>query len=76
MRVAINLTDRRSRPTVGRHWFWTRIIPEMANLPRRGRRASGCWSSPEVPSDSSGLRSEGRLHHLSRGSNENRECAR
>jgi glycosyltransferase involved in cell wall biosynthesis len=32
MRVAINLlTDDPANPS-GAHWFWTRIIPEMANL--------------------------------------------
>jgi glycosyltransferase involved in cell wall biosynthesis len=32
MRVAINLlTDDPANPS-GSHWFWTRIIPEMANL--------------------------------------------
>ena len=44
MRVAINLlTDDPANPS-GAHWFWTRIIPEMANL-LAGTKSSGCWSA-------------------------------
>ena len=30
MRVAINLLTEDPRAPSGAHWFWTRVIPEMA----------------------------------------------
>ena len=44
MRVAINLlTDDPANPS-GAHWFWTRVIPEMATRSPR-TRSSTCWSA-------------------------------
>ena len=42
MRVAINLlTDDPENPS-GAHWFWTRVIPEMAKRLEPARNCT-CW---------------------------------
>ena len=63
MRVAINLlTDDPAHPS-GAHWFWTRMIPEMAKL-ARGRRGAPPHGEPEVAGGAPGLRAGSPLHHL------------
>ncbi len=64
MRVAINLlTDDPENPS-GAHWFWTRVIPEMAKRLESGEELH-LLVSPKSRQSSSGLRAERLLHHLS-----------
>src|SRR5918911_1400785 len=49
MRVAINLlTDDPANPS-GAHWFWTRVIPEMAARPAEGEEFHPLVSPPSRP---------------------------
>ena len=63
MRVAINLlTDDPAHPS-GAHWFWTRIIPEMAPRLPDGRGAAPP-RQPAQPRHAPGLRRRRPLPHL------------
>ncbi len=64
MRVAINLlTDDPENPS-GAHWFWTRVIPEMAKRLEFGEELH-LLVSPKSRHLHQGLRAERLLHHLS-----------
>ena len=63
MRVAINLLTEDPANPSGAHWFWTRVIPEMAKKLRDRRRVPPA-RKPEVAAAPRGLRTQRLLHHL------------
>ena len=66
MRVAINLlTDDPANPS-GAHWFWTRVIPEMAGAPER-RRGAPPAGQPEVAAHAHRATGTGSATSPSRG---------
>ena len=64
MRVAINLlTDDPANPS-GAHWFWTRVIPEMAAPAEPTTRSSTCSSARSRGRCTAATGRTGPVHHL------------
>ena len=64
MRVAINLLTENPDSPSGAHWFWTRVIPEMARRLDPGEELH-LLVSPKSRHAAPGLRPGCSLHHLS-----------
>ena len=64
MRVAINLLTENPEHPSGAHWFWTRVIPEMAKRLESGEQLH-LLVSPKSRPHSPGVRAGRLLHHLS-----------
>ena len=64
MRVAINLLTEDPEHPSGAHWFWTRVIPEMAKRLESGEELY-LLVSPKSRPPPPGVRSGRPLHHLS-----------